>query len=51
MEKPSAGADGSGIALPGLDAIFINLITRIELTRPMSREPVSHIKILAGLKL
>src|SRR6185312_8834877 len=49
--KPSAGADCKGNVEPGFDATLMNLITSIELTRPINNEPVSPINILAGLKL
>ena len=51
IAKPIAGADSKGITAAGLDAVFINLITKIELISPIRSEPVSPINIFAGLKL
>ena len=46
-----AGADSRGNPRDGSAATAINLITKTEFKRPISKEPVSPIKIFAGEKL
>src|SRR5580693_4964537 len=51
IAKPIAGADSRGNPREGSAATVINFITKTEFKRPMSKEPVSPIKIFAGEKL
>src|SRR4029077_1808681 len=51
IAKPIAGADSRGNPSEGSAAISINFITKTEFNRPISKEPVSPIKIFAGEKL
>ena len=51
IAKPIAGADWRGNPRDGSEATVINFITKTEFKRPISKEPVSPIKIFAGEKL
>ena len=51
MANPIAGAEASGKAEAGSEATEINFTTKTAFKSPISNEPVSPIKILAGLKL
>ena len=51
MAKPIAGAAANGSLTSAEPAILINLITIMELNKPINNDPVSPIKIFAGEKL
>jgi len=51
MAKPMAGAAGKSIVPAVMPAELMNLITKIEFTRPNNKEPVSPMNIFAGEKL